>query len=53
MHAGKRYSTAELLIWTRKNILKFVILSVIPVLLYEYVNLRELFGELSQNKGFR
>lgn len=40
MHAGKRYSTAELLIWTRKNILKFVILSVIPVLLYKYLNLQ-------------
>ncbi|MFN8347995.1 MAG: bestrophin family ion channel [Spirosomataceae bacterium] len=40
MHAGKRYSTAELLLWTRKNILKFVILSGVPVLLYEYLDLQ-------------
>lgn len=35
MHAGKRYSTTELLIWSRRHIITFTIVSIIPVILYE------------------
>lgn len=34
MHTGKRYSTIEVLFWTRRNIYKLIIVGVIPVLLY-------------------
>lgn len=39
MHAGKRYTTAELLVWTRSNIIKFFFLGAIPVILYEYLDI--------------
>lgn len=35
MHAGKRYSTTELLVWSRRNIITFTIISIIPVIFYE------------------
>lgn len=34
MHTGKRYSTIEVLLWTRRNIYKLIFIGVIPVLLY-------------------
>ena len=37
MHSGKRYTTIQALIWTRREILLFAIISVIPVIIYEYL----------------
>ena len=37
MHTGKRYKTIELMVWTRRNLIKIFILSVIPVLLYHFL----------------
>lgn len=35
MHAGKRYSIKEVLIWTRREIFLFVIIATIPTVLYQ------------------
>lgn len=37
MHTGQRYKTIELLVWTRRNLIKIFILSIIPVLLYHFL----------------
>ena len=37
MHTGQRYKNIELLLWTRKNLIKIFILSLIPVLLYHFL----------------
>lgn len=34
MHTGKNFSLKEVLIWTRRDILKFLIIAVIPTVLY-------------------
>lgn len=34
MHAGKRYTTLEVLMWTRRNIYKLVFMGIVPVLFY-------------------
>jgi putative membrane protein len=34
MHAGKKFSLKEVLLWTRRDIFKFIVLSTIPTLLY-------------------
>ncbi len=34
MHAGKKFSIKEVIIWTRRDIFKFILLSTIPTLLY-------------------
>ncbi len=34
MHAGKNFSLKEVIIWTRRDIYKFIIISAIPTLLY-------------------
>ncbi|MDN5204723.1 bestrophin family ion channel [Fulvivirgaceae bacterium BMA10] len=35
MHAGRNFTLKETLIWTKGNILKFTIISAIPVILYD------------------
>ena len=34
MHVGKRYTTLEVLLWTRRNIYKLFFIGMVPVLLY-------------------
>ena len=34
MHAGKKFSLKEVLLWTRRDIYKFIVLSTIPTLLF-------------------
>ena len=34
MHAGKKFSLKEVLLWTRRDIYKFIVLSAIPTLLF-------------------
>ncbi len=38
MHTGQRYKTIELLVWTRRNLIRIFIISVIPVLLYHFLD---------------
>lgn len=40
MHIGKRYSNLELLLWTRRNIYKLIIIGAVPVILYNYLNMQ-------------
>jgi ion channel-forming bestrophin family protein len=40
MHVGKRYSSLEVLYWTRRNIYKLIIVGVIPVVLYQVFGLK-------------
>ncbi|HEX4887631.1 MAG TPA: bestrophin family ion channel [Luteibaculaceae bacterium] len=39
MHVGKRYTNIEVLFWTRRNIYKLTIISLVPVLLYDVCGL--------------
>lgn len=39
MHAGKAYKLSEFLIWTRRNIYKILLISIVPVILYEFLDL--------------
>ena len=38
MHAGKKFSLKEVLIWTRREIFKFILIALIPTLLYSIFN---------------
>jgi len=38
MHVGKKFSLFEALLWTRRDILKFLLLAAIPVLLYDQLH---------------
>ncbi len=40
MYTKTKYSTIELIKWTREEILKFLILAIIPVILHEVFNLK-------------
>ena len=40
MHAGRNYTLKQVLIWTRRNIYWFLLISIIPVLLYEFLEVR-------------
>lgn len=40
MYAGKSYKLSEFIIWTRKSIYRLTILAVIPVLLYEVLEIK-------------
>lgn len=40
MHIGKRYSTLEVIIWTRRNIYKLFVVGLIPVLIYQVLGLK-------------
>lgn len=40
MHTGQRYKTIELLVWTRRNLVKIFVLSIIPVILYQVLGLK-------------
>jgi ion channel-forming bestrophin family protein len=39
MHAGKRYSLYEFILWTRRDIYKLAVLAAIPTLLYHFFDL--------------
>jgi len=39
MHAGNQYSFKEFIFWTRRNIYKGIVISTIPVILYQIVGL--------------
>lgn len=38
MHVGKRYSTIEVLLWTRRNIYILFFIGLVPVLLYQFLH---------------
>lgn len=40
MHTGKSYKLSEFLIWTRRNIYKTLIIGIVPVILYQYFDLK-------------
>lgn len=40
MHTGKSYKLPEFLVWTRRTIYVLVILSVVPVVLYQWLGLK-------------
>jgi len=40
MHAGKSYRFSEFIIWTRRNIYWLLVIGVVPVLLYQVVELK-------------
>ncbi len=40
MHSGKAYKFSEFLLWTRRNIYKTLIISIIPVVLYQIAGLK-------------
>ncbi len=40
MHAGSQYTFKEFVLWTRRNIYKALLISVIPTILYEVCGLR-------------
>lgn len=39
MHIGKSYRVSEFLVWTRRNIYRLIVLSVVPVVLYQVAGL--------------
>jgi ion channel-forming bestrophin family protein len=39
MHAGKRYSLYEFILWTRRDIYKLAVLAAVPTLLYHFFDL--------------
>lgn len=39
MHTGKSYRVREFLVWTRRNIYRLIVLSVVPVVLYQVAGL--------------
>jgi putative membrane protein len=43
MHAGKSYKIVEFLFWTRRNMLRLLLLGTIPTVLYQVFDLRWLF----------
>lgn len=40
MHSGKSYKLSEFLVWTRRNIYKLVLLSIIPVVLFQVAGIK-------------
>lgn len=38
MHAGEKFSIKEVIIWTRRDIYKFIILSTVPTILYVFLD---------------
>ncbi|GJM36148.1 MAG: hypothetical protein DHS20C18_51490 [Saprospiraceae bacterium] len=40
MHAGKRFTTFQALMWTRNDILVFLIIGTLPVILYDLLDLK-------------
>lgn len=38
MHAGKKYTFFEFIVWTRRDIYRLTILAIIPTVLYHYCN---------------
>ena len=42
MHAGKRFTLSQALIWTRREILLFVLIGAVPVVLYEFLDFKNL-----------
>lgn len=40
MHAGKRFTTLETIIWTRYDIMIFVVVGVVPVILYQVLGFK-------------
>ena len=38
MHVGKKFSLGEALLWTRRDIYKFLVLATIPVILYDQLH---------------
>ena len=40
MHTGLRYSNVELILWTRRSLLRLVLVSSVPVILYQAAGLR-------------